>query len=249
MASVTLIHFRNGEMSKTKKLTTDLSIVERNKMKTLKRCWWHHRSLPKQDETSFVGYYDDEKCCWDNCYALSESSRMLDEKLKQNGEKAVQSAIISINRSKDVVCSYFLINQEIKNIDKKIKVKMVRLNKVVRWNDRNAKQREGDKVKKEILELKIKLKKIKENQNPDVIVEKVHSTIKMEKGENEKINESLDEFNKQLKRFINAITPVEYQKLLTEIEKPKINVIEWKKPKKMIDENGDLISAFSSLSI
>jgi hypothetical protein len=126
---------------------------------------------------------------------------------------------------------------------------MVRLNKVVRWNDRNAKQREGDKVKKEILELKIKLKKIKENQNPDVIVEKVHSTIKMEKGENEKINESLDEFNKQLKRFINAITPVEYQKLLTEIEKPKINVIEWKKPKKMIDENGDLISAFSSLSI
>jgi hypothetical protein len=142
-----------------------------------------------------------------------------------------------------------LINQEIKNIDKKIKVKMVRLNKVVRWNDRNAKQREGDKVKKEILELKIKLKKIKENQNPDVIVEKVHSTIKMEKGENEKINESLDEFNKQLKRFINAITPVEYQKLLTEIEKPKINVIEWKKPKKMIDENGDLISAFSSLSI
>ena len=239
METITLVRVADGEIIQSKHTYSELGEGAKAKMKTLQRCWWHHRSLPQKTETGFLGFYDSKRCCWDNCHSFSTKSLEEFERLKENSKQAVENAVAGIQRSRKIINKYFKTSEEIKNIDKTIKKEMSRIRGVLKCKDRNLKEKEKQKITTSVSKMKVKIKELRAKQDPKEIIESILSTINKKKDGNDRVDEELGLFEEDLKRFINSITRPEYDKIIKSLERVEIKTV--RKPKKFIDSDGNVV--------
>lgn len=240
---VTLVKIKDGKVTKDEVEKSKLSTQAIEKMKTLTPCWWHDKSLPDPSEKDFIGFYDKKKYCWDNCHERSVASFNLYESLKSTSENVVKNKIESIQRSAKIIGSYFKQREFVKDIKKKYKKQMIRYKKVSGWNDKSARESEMKKCVDTMAKLKVQINDASSKLDSKKVVQDIYSVIKLDPSENDDVNHEIMLFQRELTRFINSITKVEYDSLMKEMEPKKSYVSTGRRAKKYIDSSGKIIIA------